>query len=394
MHERPGKPRNNNPEEDRHGGVSQRWNLVVRVSVSGAASSGEQLFPAKIDRSTHERERRRSLELGTAGLKGSRQPQLFSTTAREWLDTNKSHWSASNTRIETYNVQHLTPHFGKLLLEDISAEEISRYQAERKKGGASPRTVNMEIGTLRAILRKARLWANLQPDVRMFRVREEVGRALSEDEQHRLLVVCKASRSRSLHPAVLLSLHTGLRNQELRFLRWRDIDLIDRKITVSKSKTAGGQGRAIPLSETAQASLVDWRRNFPDALPDHFLFPSERYGLDGGSGFKNNRVVPYDIRPEVAIGSWKVAWTAARTKAGVSCRWHDLRHTFVSRMAEGQASEATIMALAGHLSRNMMERYSHVRNEAKRGAIAALDRPTRFHRSKRSMEAFDIRASI
>jgi hypothetical protein len=87
-------------------------------------------------------------------------------------------------------------------------------------------------------------------------------------------------------------------------------------------------------------------------------------------------VLPYSIRPDVAIGSWKVAWTAARTKAGVACRWHDLRHTFVSKMAEGQASDATIMALAGHLSRKMMERYSHVRNEAKRIAISALDSPS------------------
>jgi hypothetical protein len=82
-------------------------------------------------------------------------------------------------------------------LSDISADDISRYQAARKKEGASSRTVNMEIGALRAILRKARLWANIQPDIRMLRVREEVGRALSDDEQHRLLAVCRASRSMS-----------------------------------------------------------------------------------------------------------------------------------------------------------------------------------------------------
>jgi hypothetical protein len=46
-----------------------------------------------------------------------------------------------------------------------------------------------------------------------------------------------------------------------------------------------------------------------------------------------------------------------------------MRHTFVSKMAEGQASDATIMSLAGHLSRRMMEKYSHVPNEAKRQAL-------------------------
>jgi integrase len=323
-----------------------------------------------------ERERRRSLELGTAGLKQTKPPLLFSVAAKDWLDSNKAHWSESNTRIERYNVGHLKPFFGKLLLTDISADDICRYQAGRKKQGASPRTINMEIGALRAILRKARIWANIQPDVRMLGVRNEVGRALSNDEQHRLLAACKTSRSRSLYPAVLVSLQTGLRNQELRLLLWRQIDLIERRLIVGKSKTASGQGREIPLSTTAFQCLLQWRSNFPDAIPAHFVFPSERYGLDGESGYANGKILPYSVRPDVAIGSWKVAWTAARRKAGVICRWHDLRHTFVSKMAEGYASDATIMALAGHLSRRMMERYSHVRNEAKRNAISTLDGPS------------------
>src|ERR1017187_7825821 len=62
-----------------------------------------------------ERERRRSLEMGNAGLKPAKQPLLFSVAARDWLETSKAHWSASNTRIESYNVEHLKPFFGKLL---------------------------------------------------------------------------------------------------------------------------------------------------------------------------------------------------------------------------------------------------------------------------------------
>jgi hypothetical protein len=69
---------------------------------------------------------------------------------------------------------------------------------------------------------------------------------------------------------------------------------------------------------------------------------------------------------------WKVAWEAARRRAGVSCRFHDLRHTFISRLAESQASESTVMALAGHGSGAMMERYSHIRMEAKRRAVDTL----------------------
>ena len=69
---------------------------------------------------------------------------------------------------------------------------------------------------------------------------------------------------------------------------------------------------------------------------------------------------------------WKVAWEGARKAANVPCRVHDLRHTFISRLAESQASDSTVMALAGHVSRAMMERYSHIRMEAKRKAVDTL----------------------
>ena len=65
------------------------------------------------------------------------------------------HWSESSCRIEKYNVDHLLPHFGKLLLTDINADHISRYQAERKKQKASPRTINMEVSTARLRMLKA-----------------------------------------------------------------------------------------------------------------------------------------------------------------------------------------------------------------------------------------------
>jgi hypothetical protein len=61
-------------------------------------------------------------------------------------------------------------------------------------------------------------------------------------------------------------------------------------------------------------------------------------------------------------------------KAGVNYRWHDLRHTFVSRLAENpHVSEETIRSLAGHVSKLMMQRYSHIRTRAKEDAIAALE---------------------
>jgi len=79
-------------------------------------------------------------------------------------------------------------------------------------------------------------------------------------------------------------------------------------------------------------------------------------------------------RSDLSIGEWKKAWRLAFEEAGVRYRWHDCRHSFISRLAENpHVSEETIKSLAGHVSKRMLERYSHIRTQAKRDAIAVLD---------------------
>jgi len=53
-------------------------------------------------------------------------------------------------------------------------------------------------------------------------------------------------------------------------------------------------------------------------------------------------------------------------------RFHDLRHTAITELAEAGTSDAALMAIAGHLTREMLEHYSHVRMEAKREAVEKL----------------------
>jgi len=61
--------------------------------------------------------------------------------------------------------------------------------------------------------------------------------------------------------------------------------------------------------------------------------------------------------------------------ASVSCRLHDLRHTAATKMAEAGIPESTMLALMGHMSRAMLERYRHIRMAAKREAVKALSLP-------------------
>ena len=68
----------------------------------------------------------------------------------------------------------------------------------------------------------------------------------------------------------------------------------------------------------------------------------------------------------------KTAWASVRKEADLDCRMHDLRHTAATKMAEAGVPESTMLAIMGHMSRAMLERYSHIRMQAKREAVKAL----------------------
>jgi integrase len=87
--------------------------------------------------------------------------------------------------------------------------------------------------------------------------RTDVGQAIALEDANKLLEVALKSRSRSLFPALLLYLHTGVREAELRRMQWKQVDLIKRTITVGHSKTRGGEGRVIPLNDEAFEVLVE-----------------------------------------------------------------------------------------------------------------------------------------
>ena len=318
-----------------------------------------------------ERARRRELEGSFNCISKPRTAQLCSAAADTWLKAKIAHLSPRSVIIERANLKHINPYFGKMLLCDIAADDIAHYQALRLEQGAAPKTVNLELGTLRAILRKNRLWASIQPDVRMLRAREDVGRAISRDEEAALLEACRGSRSRSLYPAVLIALNTCMRYSELRLLRWGQIDLGSCTLTVGLSKTESGTGRLLPLNDRAVAILGFWASLFPLREPNHFVFPAERYGASG-----DGVPVVYESDPTRPIGRWKEAWESAKARAGVVCRFHDLRHTGCTRMLEAGAPfsvVATIMGWSPSTTVRMTRRYGHIGQSAQRQAVNALN---------------------
>jgi len=134
-----------------------------------------------------ERIRRRELEQAYNGVKKRGSAKLFSSATDEWLMLKSSTLAASSLRIEKDNLKHIKPFFDRLLVTDIKALDIAEYQKARLKKEASPKTINLEVGTIRSILRRNRVWSDIQPDVRMLATRDDIGKALEADEEDALL---------------------------------------------------------------------------------------------------------------------------------------------------------------------------------------------------------------
>ena len=154
-----------------------------------------------------------------------------------------------------------------------------------------------------------------------------------------------------------------MRSGELTGAAWGQVDFERRVLTVGRAKTSCGTGRQIPMNNDLflllSAHAAWFTAKFGAARPEYYLFPF-------GS-------VPNDpTRPTTTL---KTAWDSIRADSGVSCRLHDLRHTAVTKLAEAGTPESTMLSLVGHMSRAMLERYSHIRMAAKRTAVESLAAP-------------------
>lgn len=331
-----------------------------------------------------ERARRRELELAINRIHRRERMPLFSVAAREWLETKEALAVKTVAAYRQY-VNSLTKYFGDRLVCDIGLQEIAKLQRERKAAGLSARTINYEVHTLRGILKHFSLWSAIADQVRPIKGERQPGRALSREEESRLLTVVRSCTSPVLLPLFVVSIDTGLRASEVRALKRGNInarrsngEIVEAEIVVPKSKTEAGTGRVVPLTNRAREAIADWLKLLGDAGPDAFLFPHHMIGFSREKKGTSMREVDF-CRP---IGEWKSAWRRALKTVGIKVRWHDLRHTLVSRLAENPAvSEETIRALAGHVSRAMLARYSHIRAEAKRAAILALEYPESLKRT-------------
>jgi site-specific recombinase XerD len=273
-------------------------------------------------------------------------------------------------------------HLDDRRLADISQADLDKYTHARIAAGSSAATVVRDLNSLRGLLRRAVETKFLINNIFRGWAKPSVGgvegtRYLTPDEEKRLRKVLRkrddaARRGRirgnkhrtargyellpelgayadHLTPMVLLSLNTGLRYGELASLEWKAVDLPARNLTVTGRTSKSTKTRHIPLNDEAMDVLKRWRTA---TSATGLVFAN----ADGSR-----------------IGSVKTAWLAILKEAKIEeFRWHDLRHSFASKLVQRGAALIEVRDLLGHSDFKLTLRYAHLAPKQTASAVQRL----------------------
>ncbi|HZR18562.1 MAG TPA: tyrosine-type recombinase/integrase [Verrucomicrobiae bacterium] len=246
-----------------------------------------------------------------------------------------------------WHLKSLLPYFGDLAVVRLNRNMAREYRAFRKNHETvCDATINRALSVLKHIL----FWAvdeqiiQENPLARLPMVQERRLKrpVMTLDEENQLFPVLPEY----LRNIVIAALDTGMRRGEVLKQQWEDVDLSRKLLLVSSSKTPGGESREIPLTARMLETLGDKR--------------------------KEGHVFTYEGR---ALEWIRKGWLGGLKRAGLRhFRFHDLRHTFNTRLMEAGVIADVRMALMGHSSGEKVHSiYTHVELPIKRQAIARLE---------------------
>ena len=294
----------------------------------------------------------------TEKLRQSKLPETIdnATLFSELLDDALEHSQATNgersTRELELKINRLRPDWGDRRATEITKQEIVRWlQSEAVKRDWTVATANRWQACFSLVFRVAldnqKIAVNPASRIRRKAENNQSIRFLTIAEERRIRKAL-STRCPSCLPAFIVSLHTGLRASEQWNLRWSDIDLERRSLTVRRQKTGKGE-RHIPLNEAAVAA-----------------FESLRPGAKGSRvPFLNSRGTPMTTHRD-----W---FDPAVEEARVpDYTWHKNRHTFASRLAMAGVDIRTIAQLMGHGTIQMSMRYAHLSPDHNQAAVDRL----------------------
>jgi len=242
--------------------------------------------------------------------------------------------------------------FGGRTLAEITPKLIVEYKNRRYAAGLKPASINRELASLKKAFNLAvREWEwcreNPVSRVSMEQEHNQRDRWLTMEEEARLLQGCAPW----LHEVVTFALHTGMRMGEVLALTWRGVDFTRRTVMVIRSKN--GERRTIPLNQTVMDVLRQKAKI--RSLETELVFCSQAF-------------------TPMESGHLRRAFRLALGKARIDdFHFHDLRHTFATRLVQAGVDLYKVQRLLGHKSPVMTQRYAHHYPESLRDGVRILD---------------------
>jgi len=218
------------------------------------------------------------------------------------------------------------------------------------------------------VLKKAKRWHLFADEIHPLPVRQNVGRALAHEDKLRLLRTSAARPEwQTAAWAAGLALNTTMRGCEIKGLCWRDVDMMERTITIRNSKTEAGE-RVLPLNADAWAvilELYERAKTMSAVEGSHYLFFScEVAKVDPNRPMKSWRTAWRRLTRAVTCPACRTLQDPGQTCTNGECgldivkqkspfaglRFHDLRHAAITELAEKANSDSVIRSIAGHVS--------------------------------------------
>ena len=240
-------------------------------------------------------------------------------------------------------LKFLAERFGDYKVSELTYRAIQDFVDERLETVSSGMVLK-DVAYIKAAINRARReeLTDFVPNFPRIKPSRPRNRWLTHDEEERLV----QAAAPHLKPIFRFAVDTGGRRSELLGLNWRYVDMRNRRVTFIQAKN--GEDRTVRLCRRAYETLT--------ALGPKDSGPVFTYGDKALKGFKSSL-------------------DSAREKAGIEdFRFHDLRHTFASRLVQGGVPLYNVMHLTGHKSLEMVQRYAHLAPEFQEAAIAVLDR--------------------
>jgi len=291
---------------------------------------------------------RAELASGAQPSDPKRKGLIFDNLCAEYLEYSKANKKPQSHRRDQVSIKSLLDTFAQKLVVKITAYDLEHYKTKRLLH-VKPATVNRELSCIKHMFNLAVVWEKIKSHnlhkVKKFKEPDGRVRYLSDDEIPRVLAAC----SRYLRPIVIMALNTGMRKGEILNLKWTEVDMNNKLIIIIDAKN--NKSRSIPINPVLFNELVVKKSKanseYVFAHHDGTRFHELYYGF-------------MSALKKVDINNF---------------HFHDLRHTFASRLAMSGIDIRIIQELMGHKTITMTMRYSHLSSKTLREAVDRLCRP-------------------